>query len=35
MKENKDISGGFTLELGDMYLDATLEKTLNSLIKLG
>lgn len=35
IKENKDISGGFTLELGDMYLDATLEKTLNSLIKLG
>ncbi len=35
VKENKDISAGFTLELDDMYLDATLEKTLNSLINLG
>lgn len=35
IKDNKDISAGFTLELGDMYLDATLEKTLNSLIDLG
>ena len=35
IKENKDISVGFTLELDDMYLDATLEKTLNSLINLG
>ena len=35
VEENKEIVAGFKLSLGDLYLDATLEKTLNNLIKAG